>query len=219
MHGLVISNALLLALLPTPRSPPPRLLFDWLRTVGPDYDAEELSPEAAAAVSDICCQEGWDLRCEIGSAVAKGLGGSGELAKGPTTGTAVLDICITFSLDEGYDPPQGPTRLRKSSRFFDDVGFWKVDADTDDGVPQQVQWRLQSGEGVELGGQALLPPGPVYFNALCRVQPDGSVALEKGRITVKEDIGVNTGIFQGRGILAEFKIVGSFEVKRGSGGV
>lgn len=81
----------------------------------------------------------------------------------------------------------------------------------------EVQWRLQSAAGLELGGQVLLPPGPVYFNALCTVQPGGGVALEKGRITVKEDIGINTGLFQGRGILAEFKIVGSFEVRRGDG--
>ena len=38
------------------------------------------------------------------------------------------------------------------------------------------------------------------------------IALGRGRVTVKEDIGVNTGIFQGRGILAEFKLVGSFDV-------
>ena len=81
----------------------------------------------------------------------------------------------------------------------------------------EVQWRLQSAEGLTLGGQTLLPPGPIYFNALCTVLPSGGVALEKGRITVKEDIGVNAGLFQGRGILAEFKVVGSFEVKRGDG--
>ena len=155
MIALTLSSALLTFFAPSlqqPRSPSveqprslrtrvpaPSLLFDWLRTVGPDFEAEDLSPEATAAVNDICSDNGWDLRCEIGSLVAKGLGGSGELASGPETSTATLDICVQFSLDEGYTPPQGPTRLRRSSRYFDEIGFWKVDADTDDGVPQRAR--------------------------------------------------------------------------------
>ena len=42
---------------------------------------------------------------------------------------------------------------------------------------------------------------------------DVVVTLERGRITVKEDIGVNTPVFNARGILAEFKIVGTFEAR------
>jgi hypothetical protein len=205
------------------RSPPPRMLFDWLRSVGPDYTVEDdLSPRATAVLNSIRQPAGWEVRCEIGSAVAKALGGSGTLATGPETSNAALELRLSFGLDEGYVPPQGPVKLLRASRYFDEVGFWKVDSDTDDGVPQQVQWRLQSPSGLELGGQTLLPPGAVYFNALCTVAEGASgadedvvVTLERGRITVKEDIGVNTPVFNARGILAEFKIVGTFECVRG----
>ena len=160
---------------------------------------------------DICRSEGWDCRCEIGQEVAKSLGGSGALAKGPESGTAVLDLRVLFSVEEGYAPPQGPVRLARSSRYFEDTGYWKTQADADDGMPEQLQFRLQCREpGLELGGQTLLPPGPVYFNALY----DGA-GLNKGRITVKEDLGSDVGLFRAKGILAEFKIVGNFEAARG----
>ena len=99
--------------------------------------------------------------------------------------------------------------LARSSKYFADVGFWKVQADADDGAPEQVQWRLDCAneEGLTLGGQTLLPKGSVYFNALY----SGGVGLERGRITVKEEIGQDFGIFNAKGILAEFKIVGTFE--------
>ena len=86
-----------------------------------------------------------------------------------------------------------------------------MEADADDGVPQQVQWRLQTSEaeGLVLGGDTLCPAGPVYFNALFKAANGGS--LERGRITVKEEIGQDFGIFNAKGILAEFKIVGTFE--------
>ena len=127
----------------------------------------------------------------------------------------MLNLRVAFSLDEGYVPPQGTVRLLKPSRYFAELGFWKVDADTDDGVPQALQWRLQSNEGgLVVGGQTLLPEGPVYFNALCREDSRCGWQLADGRVTVKEDIGVNAGIFNARGILAEFKIVGIFGVSQ-----
>ena len=213
---------LLLAPSAAPRAGMPRMgFFDWLL---PDYDAEGLSPEAIAAVEDICRPSGWDVKCEIGSEVARSVGGSGQLASGPASGTAVLDLRLCFALDKGYSPPQGPVRLARSSRYFSEVGFWKVDADTDGGVPEQVQWRLQTlDDGLVLGGQTLVPPGPCYFNMLY-TPADGDGAgggggsLEKGRITVKEEIGVNTGIFQAKGILAEFKIVGTCSAARAPDG-
>ena len=87
----------------------------------------------------------------------------------------------------------------------------QVDADDDDGVPQQLQWRLKTCEGgLCLGDQTLVPEGPLYFNALCTTisgdEQDGdicgggdvTVELGDGRLTVKEDVGVDVGLFQVR---------------------
>ena len=218
MATCACSALLMLAPPATPRAGIPHMgFFDWLL---PDYDDMGLGPEAIAAVEDICRPSGWDVKCEIGSEVARSVGGSGQLASSRASGTAVLDLRLSFALDKGYSPPQGPVRLARSSRYFSEVGFWKVDADTDDGVPEQVQWRLQTDDGLVLGGQTLVPPGPCYFNMLYTpADGDGDGAggggsLDKGRITVKEDIGVNTGIFQAKGILAEFKIVGTCSAAR-----
>jgi len=85
-------------------------------------------------------------------------------------------------------------------------------------VPTAVKWRLFC-SGLSSGGSTVLPEGPLYFNALVedrRRSPDDAegvrpLSLGGGRLTVKEDVGVNT-IFQARGILAEFKLVGRFDV-------
>jgi hypothetical protein len=57
-----------------------------------------------------CCQitapGGWDLSLEIGSQVARQLGGSGQLAKGDVM-TVGIGVGVRLTLDEGYDPPQG----------------------------------------------------------------------------------------------------------------
>ena len=187
-------------------------LFDWLSTL----DDAASSPQAEETIQLLCRSQGWDVRCDIGRDVARAVGGTGSLATGPDgSATCVLDLKISFSEDVGYVPPQGQARLLRASRFLaDDTGFWKVEADSDDGVPQQVQWRLdvQKPDGLVLGGQTLLPPGPLYFNARCSLDA-GRLSLYDGRLTVKEDIGVNAGLFQAKGILAEFKIVGTFDVR------
>jgi hypothetical protein len=70
-------------------------------------------------------------------------------------------------------------------------------------------------EGLQLGGETLISGGPLYFNARCAPAPenaDPAYVLSDGRLTVKEDLGSNVGLFQSRGILAEFKIVGGFEI-------
>ena len=90
------------------------------------------------------------------------------------------------------------------------TGLWPDGAD---GLPFQLQWRLGTvaEDGLVASGDTLIPPGAVYFNARCERREDGlGVRLSDGRITVKEEIGAN-GLFQARGILAEFKIVGTFE--------
>ena len=83
------------------------------------------------------------------------------------------------------------------------------EADDDEGVPTYVQWRTKC-LGIETVG---LPAGSLYFNA--KIVRDGDrCTLEAGRLTVKEEIGVNTPLFPtARGILAEFKIVGTFEAR------
>lgn len=198
----------------------PRMgFFDFLN----QPDDEALSPEAAFAIESLCRPLGWDVKCEIGSEVARSVGGSGTLAKGSSS-TALLTLKLGFTVDEGYAPPQGAVAFLAPSRFFTDAsprGFWKVDDDGDDGFPRQVQWRLHTSdaeEGLVLGGDTLLPAGAVYFNAKCKTKTSQAgeamgITLGDGRITVKEDLGANTPLFQGRGILAEFKVCGTFECR------
>ena len=185
---------------------------------GLNGDNMGLNAEADAAIEALCRPQGWTCKCEIGSSVARSVGGSGQLASGPTTSTAALSLRLAFAVDEGYQPPQGRCMLLSPSKFLSDEvptrGFWKVDDDGEDGFPRQVQWRLHTkeAEGLVLGGDVLLPPGSVYFNAKCAMRTDGSgmITLGDGRITIKEDLGSDF-IFQAKGILAEFKIVGTFE--------
>jgi hypothetical protein len=197
-------------------------LMDWLSSLSGD---ELISPAAESTLTELCRPEGWRVRCEIGQEVARAVGGSGALAKGGVSSTALLDLRLQFALDDGYAPPQGSVTLLKESRFFvNEPGFWKVEADDDDGTPQQISWRLRVGDAGLLvdGDRALLAPGQnVYFNAMSSWTEggvargtDGGLILNAGRITVKEDIGINVGLFDARGILAEFKIVGVFECSR-----
>jgi hypothetical protein len=39
--------------------------------------------------------------------VARELGGTGTLSKEEATGTLGLDFAVAFSVDEGFEPPQG----------------------------------------------------------------------------------------------------------------
>ena len=103
-----------------------------------------------------------------------------------------LDARVRFTRDEGYVPPQGQAALlRPSSYLADEGGFWKVDADGDDGMPSVVQWRLALPNGLSAGGQQLIPSGSqLYFNAICSLDqrgPGGTprVRLGDGRCTIK----------------------------------
>jgi len=198
----------------SPRCAQPVLgILDWLNSVSE-------SDETAAAtelLSSFCRTDGWLVRCEIGADVARAVGGSSSLAKGIDAGTAVIEFALNFEREFGYDPAQGAVNVLRTSRFLvpEQRGFWQIDADDDDGVPETIQWRLTVAEpGIRLGEQQLVPPGPVYFNARCSWSEGGSaLTLGDGRLTVKEDLGSDVGIFRARGILAEFKIVGTFECK------
>ena len=199
-------------------------LMDWLLAPEPPFESDGLLPEAVRAYEELCRSTGWNVKCSIGSEVARSVGGSGSLARnrdGGSTGELTVPLC--FSRDIGYDPPQGAVRLLRSSRFLAaQDGFWKVDADDDRGMPKVVQWRLSTGsDGIVLGEQLLVPPGSLYFNAKVEYNDEsGALKLYDGRLTVKEEIGVNTGLFNAKGILAEFKIVGTFEAQqRTDGGI
>ena len=214
-HGAVHAAA------PTRTPLPPMMgFFDWL---GPE-EPETLGSEAAACVAALCSTNGWECQLEIGSEVAKAVGGSGELAKRKdATSTGSLTLLVRFHLDDGFSPPQGKVDLLRASRFFapetaERNGFWKTTEDLDNGVPTQVQWRLQtSSDGLVLGDDTLVPGDTkLYFNAKADFDEDsGALRLYDGRVTVKEDLGANVGIFAAKGILAEFKIVGTFECKSG----
>ena len=185
-------------------------LFDWLSS--PEQE-DDLSVEAAAAFEALFREDGWLIRCQIGSEAARAVGGSGELARGSTS-TAAIDFPMSFSRDAGFVPPQGSVNLIRASRFLaPKPGFWKLESDDDDGVPQTVQWRLHSEQGMRLGEDVLVPPGPIYFNARCEWK-EGRLTLYDGRLTVKEDVGIDVGLFKAKGILAEFKIVGTFACVR-----
>ena len=173
----------------------------------------ELSPAAAAVVAELCREEGWDIELELGSLPARAAGGTGTLVRSsqasPTVGLAAR---VRLECDEGVDPPEGALRLVGPSRLLDDArAFWRVVDDGADGVPRAVQMKLEAaGAGIIASDVALVPPGPVYLNARV-ASPDGApLELRDGKVTVKEDVG-GAFVFDARGILAEYKIVGTFE--------
>ena len=196
----------------------------------------EASAEARDAVRLLCREGGWKLRCTLGTAAAKSVGGSGELVKRRTPAADIdADFVISFSIDEGFDPPQGAVELVRRSRLLaedegpsgrrDAAGFWKTTVDDElTMVPTEVQLRMRS-LGISSAGESVVPPGAVYLNAKVAYDPVRAAAptpnaegltLYDGRVTVKEDVGGFGGfgggpIFSAKGILAEFKIVGTFE--------
>lgn len=230
----------LLSCRPAPPRSPAALLAEgggWWANLNP-WAELPVSADVAETVAGICRPDGWSVRCTLGSQPARELGGTGTLAKGEASSTVGLDYSVRFELEEGYDPPQGTVSLLSASRLLSTStaaeeaaaaaagtrpavakGFWSVDATDDEDVPTAIKWRLQC-VGIESGGVTIVPEGQIYFNALVgerRALPgeesaEGTrpISLGSGRVTVKEDVGVNT-IFQARGILAEFKLVGSFD--------
>lgn len=178
------------------------------------WKVPEYTPAAKEVLEAMQRPDGWEVDCEIGSDIAKSVGGSGQLAKGSPTSTVTLNLRLAFSLKqvEGnlvYYQPKGSVKLLRPSKYVsgDGSGFWTLEPNSmyQEGVPQQVQWCVDLPDGLSLGEQTLVPPGPLYFNALVEATPSG-VVLSEGRLTVKEELP--------GGILAEFKIVGVFDVKQ-----
>jgi hypothetical protein len=85
--------------------PPPSITMDvpWWNL----WAEEPASPQVAATISGLCRPGGWTVRCSVGSEVARELGGTGTLSKEDGTGTLGLDFAVAFSVDEGFEPPQG----------------------------------------------------------------------------------------------------------------
>lgn len=191
----------------------------------------------------IAAPDGWAVTATLGRSVARQLGGSGTLATSNGQAESIADVRLSFScafaIEPEYAPPQGTVALLRPSRYLSTStaaeesaaarannrrrpavakGFWTVDATDDDDVPTAIKWRLQCDEGIVVSGVQIVPAGPVYFNALVeRGSSEGEVRLVEGRVTVKEDIGVDSPLFSGRGILAEFKVIGCFDCSALSG--
>ena len=82
----------------------------------------------------------------------------------------------------------------------------------DDEVPTAMRWSLQCA-GVEVGGDTIVPPGPLYFNALTTAERrQRGLDIGSGRVVIKEDSSLLSAIFGTRGLLEEFKTVGRFEI-------
>eukprot|EP00316_Scyphosphaera_apsteinii_P008932 CAMPEP_0119308018 /NCGR_PEP_ID=MMETSP1333-20130426/8355_1 /TAXON_ID=418940 /ORGANISM="Scyphosphaera apsteinii, Strain RCC1455" /LENGTH=245 /DNA_ID=CAMNT_0007311699 /DNA_START=77 /DNA_END=814 /DNA_ORIENTATION=+ len=176
-------------------------------------DPEE-SEAAKRVTSELCRPDGWTIQCDIGAAVARAAGGTGTLARQSSSAEIRLDLRVALDLDAGYEPPQGSVRLLSSSRLLNSSrGFWKVDATDEEDMPTALQMRL-SCKDIEVSGETLVPAGALYFNALIDQSNSAGAAsavrLSRGQLTVKEDLGVNLGLFNPRGILAEFKLIGTF---------
>ena len=186
------------------------------------------SPDVAKALDAICCEGGWDVKCTIGQTAARDLRSRIEDRSGGALPSTLLDstssdVGIQFSV--AFEP-QGTVRLLSSSRFLStttaddgvgvassiESGCWKVTSTDDDDVPTALRWRLEC-DGIRVGGESLVPEGPVYFNALTTAERRRrGVDPGSGRVTIREDSSVLSALFGTRGLIEEFKTVGSFAI-------
>ena len=187
------------------------------------------SSAVAECVQEICREDGWDIRCTLGSEAAQGLRSRAEDKTGApvakamqnvTCGDVGLEITVAFELEPGSDPgsrlrSQGTVVLVGTSRYLSTAmatGDWKVTSRDDDDVPTAIRWRLHCSELV-VGGSILVPQGPVYFNAFTTAERrQRGLDVGSGRVTVREDSSVLSALFGTRGLIEEFKTVGRFEI-------
>ena len=172
----------------------------------------ELSPAAAAVVAELCREEGWDIELELGSLPARAAGGTGTLVRSSQASppSASPRACASGATRASIRPKArcGSSGRRGCSTTR---GVLEGRGRRRTGVPRAVQMKLEAaGAGIVACDVALVPPGPVYLNARV-ASPDGApLELRDGKVTVKEDVG-GAFVFDARGILAEYKIVGTFE--------
>jgi hypothetical protein len=185
----------------------------WFDRIGQAFRGEDesaITPELAGVAAFLTAAEGFSFRMTLGSEPAKSAGGSGTLAKAASP-TVSLELPVRFAIDStpAYDPFQGDVILLKDSKFFaTPPSFWLAEYEKpDDRVP--VLWQMRvSCKGIDASGQQLLPAGQIFFNARLEKDRRGEWALTDGTITVKETVPFS------RGILAELKLVGVFDVTR-----
>lgn len=185
----------------------PRSWFDQVRAALFEME-EEASPELQSLADFLTSAPGFSLRMALGSEPARGAGGSGSLAR-KVSPTVALELPVAFKIDltPALDPFQGDVRILKDSKFFTTPPcFWLAEYErADDLVPKLWQMRLGC-KGIDASGEGLLPEGQVFFNAKVGKTRRGEWELNGGTITVKETVPGS------RGILAELKIVGTFDV-------
>ncbi|KAJ1630356.1 hypothetical protein T492DRAFT_1003874, partial [Pavlovales sp. CCMP2436] len=197
--------------------PGPSSWLDQLRVLF-DGPQPEVTPELQSLVDFLTCPSGFSLRMTLGSAPARSAGGSGSLARG-SSATVQLELPVKLSIDgssaTGFDPFQGDVLITKVSKYFaTPPSFWVAEYERpDDPVPTLWQLRV-SCSAIDASGDNLVPEGPIFFSCnIGRGRPregrPGQWELTGGKITVKEDVAGT------RGILAEYKVVGVFNVLAG----
>eukprot|EP00964_Phaeocystis_antarctica_P100044 scaffold65762_cov60-Phaeocystis_antarctica.AAC.7 len=188
------------------------------------------SPAVASTVEAICREDGWDVRCTLGLQAARGLRSRAEDRSGgplpvamqeSTSGDVGVQYSVAFDLEPGRDPgsramAQGTVRLLSTSRYLAtsaETATWKVTSTDDDEVPTAIRWCLQCSE-VAAGGDILVPQGPAYFNAFTTAERrQRGLDAGSGRVTIREDSSLLSGFFGTRGLIEEFKTVGSLDIK------
>ena len=84
----------------------------------------------------------------------------------------------------------------------------------DDEVPTSIRWCLQCSSEVAVGGDILVPQGPVYFNAFTTAERrQRGLDAGCGRVTIREDSSLLSALFGTRGLIEEFATVGRLEIK------
>ena len=95
--------------------------------------------------------DGWIIRCEIGTDAARDAGGTGRLAtRTDASACASVDAAVAFDAESGYEPPQGSVRLLVPSRLLGEGrSFWKLEEVDERGVPKFVKWRVECPAGIQ----------------------------------------------------------------------
>lgn len=137
-----------------------------------------------------------------------------------TSSDVGLQFGVAFDLEPGLDAgsraaAQGTVRRLGSSRFLsisEATGSWRVTSSDDDEVPTAIRWSLECSE-VAVGDDVIVPPGPLYFNALTTAERrQRGLGKGSGRVAIREDSSMLSALFGTRGLIEEFKTVGRFEI-------
>jgi hypothetical protein len=189
------------------------------------------SPAVATTVAAICREDGWDVRCTLGLQAARGLRSRAEDRSGgplpaamqeSTSADVGVQYSVALDLEPGRDPgsramAQGTLRLLSTSRYLEEsaeTATWKVTSTDDDEVPTSIRWCLQCSSEVAVGGDILVPQGPVYFNAFTTAERrQRGLDAGSGRVTIREDSSLLSALFGTRGLIEEFATVGRLEIK------